>query len=178
MFEKTKSQLFIKYSIFEWLNEKKIGFRQTLSLNFCFSITLIKNLSHFSHGEKWRSFRSKVQRPILQPQTVKKYVAPIETVTEDFIKYMENARDGNGDLPHEFDNDIHRWSLECKWRFLFYTSFYQRLFFSHSTVREKLWLVKEEKRKKERQWLDERNYKERKKKVNIQKKKTQTLDDR
>uniref|UniRef100_A0A2H1W5Q2 SFRICE024575.2 n=1 Tax=Spodoptera frugiperda TaxID=7108 RepID=A0A2H1W5Q2_SPOFR len=65
------------------------------------------------HGEQWRRFRSKVQRPILQPQTVKKYVAPIEMVTEDFIKYMENARDENGDLPHEFDNDIHRWSLEC-----------------------------------------------------------------
>ncbi|XP_061717347.1 probable cytochrome P450 301a1, mitochondrial [Cydia pomonella] len=65
------------------------------------------------HGEKWRQFRSKVQRPILQPQTVKKYVAPIETVTEDFIRYMENARDELGDLPHEFDNDIHRWSLEC-----------------------------------------------------------------
>ncbi|XP_052744490.1 probable cytochrome P450 301a1, mitochondrial [Bicyclus anynana] len=65
------------------------------------------------HGEKWRTFRSKVQRPILQPQTVKKYVTPIELVTEDFIRYMEDARDENCDLPHEFDNDIHRWSLEC-----------------------------------------------------------------
>ncbi|XP_011568545.3 probable cytochrome P450 301a1, mitochondrial [Plutella xylostella] len=65
------------------------------------------------HGEQWRTFRSKVQRPILQPQTVRKYVAPIEQVTSDFISYMETARDENLDLPACFDNDIHRWSLEC-----------------------------------------------------------------
>ncbi|VVD02181.1 unnamed protein product [Leptidea sinapis] len=65
------------------------------------------------HGEQWRTFRSKVQRPILQPQTVKKYVAPIETVTVDFIRYMEDVRDEKGDLPMDFDNDIHKWSLEC-----------------------------------------------------------------
>lgn len=45
---------------------------------------------------------------------MKKYVAPIEHVTEDFIQYMKNARDEVGDLPREFDNDIHRWSLECE----------------------------------------------------------------
>jgi hypothetical protein len=38
------------------------------------------------HGEPWRKFRSNVQKPILQLQTVKKYIQPIETVTEDFIK--------------------------------------------------------------------------------------------
>ncbi|KOB65936.1 Cytochrome P450, partial [Operophtera brumata] len=59
------------------------------------------------HGDQWRRFRSKVQRPILQPQTVKKYVAPIERVTEDFIKYMEDARDELGDLPHD-DSETQR----------------------------------------------------------------------
>ncbi|RZC34184.1 p450 domain containing protein [Asbolus verrucosus] len=38
------------------------------------------------HGEPWRKFRSKVQKPILQVQTVRKYIEPIEIVTHDFIK--------------------------------------------------------------------------------------------
>lgn len=83
-------------------------------MSYCYHYIYYCKIFDFSHGEKWRQFRSKVQRPILQPQTVKKYVAPIEMVTEDFIRYMENARDDNCDLPHEFDNDIHRWSLECE----------------------------------------------------------------
>ncbi|KAJ4450921.1 hypothetical protein ANN_02356, partial [Periplaneta americana] len=38
------------------------------------------------HGEPWRVFRTKVQKPILQLQTVKKYIEPIEDVTQHFIK--------------------------------------------------------------------------------------------
>lgn len=38
-----------------------------------------------SHGEPWREFRSKVQKPVLQPQTVKQYIQPVENITEDFI---------------------------------------------------------------------------------------------
>lgn len=39
-----------------------------------------------SHGEPWKTFRTKVQKPILQLHTVKKYVEPIEAVTNDFIQ--------------------------------------------------------------------------------------------
>lgn len=38
------------------------------------------------HGEAWREFRTKVQKPVLQPHTVKKYIQPIEEVSDYFIK--------------------------------------------------------------------------------------------
>lgn len=38
------------------------------------------------HGEAWREFRSRVQRPCLQPKTVRSYIAPIEDVTDCFLK--------------------------------------------------------------------------------------------
>ncbi|KAL1114833.1 hypothetical protein AAG570_007657 [Ranatra chinensis] len=65
------------------------------------------------HGEPWREFRTKVQKPILQLQTVKKYIEPIENVTNCFIDRMVDMRDENYELPADFDNEIHKWSLEC-----------------------------------------------------------------
>ncbi|CAB3359762.1 Hypothetical predicted protein [Cloeon dipterum] len=65
------------------------------------------------HGEPWREFRTKVQKPILQPKIVKQYIKPIEDVTNDFIDRMLALRDGNLELPEDFDNEIHKWSLEC-----------------------------------------------------------------
>lgn len=65
------------------------------------------------HGEKWKKFRTKVQRPVLQVQTVKKYITPIETVTNDFIERMLQMKDENNEMPADFDNEIHKWSLEC-----------------------------------------------------------------
>ncbi|XP_047121731.1 probable cytochrome P450 301a1, mitochondrial, partial [Schistocerca piceifrons] len=65
------------------------------------------------HGEPWRIFRTKVQKPILQLQTIKKYIRPIEEVTEMFIQRMCEMRDENGEMPEDFDNEIHKWSLEC-----------------------------------------------------------------
>ncbi|CAH1160273.1 unnamed protein product [Phaedon cochleariae] len=65
------------------------------------------------HGEPWRIFRTKVQKPILQLRTVKKYIEPIEAVTEDFIQRMLEMRDSNQEMPHDFDNEIHKWALEC-----------------------------------------------------------------
>jgi hypothetical protein len=46
----------------------------------------IYKLTIFRHGEPWREFRTKVQKPVLQPQTVKKYIQPIEEVSDYFIK--------------------------------------------------------------------------------------------
>ncbi|KRT81820.1 cytochrome P450 [Oryctes borbonicus] len=65
------------------------------------------------HGEPWREFRTKVQKPILQLKTVRKYIRPIETVTGDFIRRMEEMMDENKDMPSDFDNEIHKWALEC-----------------------------------------------------------------
>ncbi|CAH0560856.1 unnamed protein product [Brassicogethes aeneus] len=65
------------------------------------------------HGEPWRLFRTRVQKPVLQIQTVKKYIEPIETVTNDFIYRMLEMKDENNEMPADFDNEIHKWALEC-----------------------------------------------------------------
>ncbi|XP_033218549.1 probable cytochrome P450 301a1, mitochondrial isoform X2 [Belonocnema kinseyi] len=65
------------------------------------------------HGEPWRKFRSRVQKPILQPQTVRKYIIPIEVVTNDFIQRMEEIKNKDNELPGDFENEIHKWALEC-----------------------------------------------------------------
>uniref|UniRef100_A0A146LD79 Putative cytochrome P450 301a1, mitochondrial n=3 Tax=Lygus hesperus TaxID=30085 RepID=A0A146LD79_LYGHE len=65
------------------------------------------------HGEKWRIFRTKVQRPALQLSVVKKYIAPIQEVTDTFIQRMLDMRNENQEMPADFDNEIHKWSLEC-----------------------------------------------------------------
>jgi cytochrome P450 len=65
------------------------------------------------HGEPWREFRSRVQKPILQLKTVRQYVKPIENVTSEFLVRCEKLLDGKRELPADFDNEIHKWSLEC-----------------------------------------------------------------
>ncbi|XP_045479873.1 probable cytochrome P450 301a1, mitochondrial [Harmonia axyridis] len=65
------------------------------------------------HGEPWKTFRTKVQRPILQLKTVKKYITPIEEVTNYFIERMLEMKDDKDEMPGDFDNEIHKWSLEC-----------------------------------------------------------------
>lgn len=70
-----------------------------------------------SHGEAWRSFRSKVQRPILQLSTVRGYLEPLEQITDDFLqRCTDQLLDANSELPEDFDNEIHKWSLECKFQ--------------------------------------------------------------
>ncbi|VVC39837.1 Cytochrome P450,Cytochrome P450, E-class, group I [Cinara cedri] len=65
------------------------------------------------HGEPWREFRTKVQKPVLQPQTVKKYIQPIEEVSDYFIKRMQEMKNHKSEMPADFDNEIHKWALEC-----------------------------------------------------------------
>lgn len=40
----------------------------------------------FRHGEKWDQFRAQVQHVMLQPSTAKKYVAPLNDITTDFME--------------------------------------------------------------------------------------------
>uniref|UniRef100_A0A336MYW7 CSON008667 protein n=1 Tax=Culicoides sonorensis TaxID=179676 RepID=A0A336MYW7_CULSO len=65
------------------------------------------------HGEPWREFRSRVQKPVLQLSTVRRYVAPLENVTTDFLERCEQLLDENDELPSDFDNEVHKWALEC-----------------------------------------------------------------
>lgn len=65
------------------------------------------------HGEPWREFRSRVQSPFLQVKTVRQYIHPIESVTNDFIERCAKILDGNSELPEDFENEINKWSMEC-----------------------------------------------------------------
>ncbi|XP_068143718.1 probable cytochrome P450 301a1, mitochondrial [Drosophila tropicalis] len=65
------------------------------------------------HGEPWRQFRSRVQKPVLQLSTVRRYLQPLEVITEDFLSRCEQLLDEKQELPEDFDNEIHKWSLEC-----------------------------------------------------------------
>lgn len=66
------------------------------------------------HGEPWREFRSRVQKPVLQLSTIRRYLQPLEVVTNDFLERCETLLDEKSELPDDFDNEIHKWSLECK----------------------------------------------------------------
>ncbi|XP_030388311.1 probable cytochrome P450 301a1, mitochondrial [Scaptodrosophila lebanonensis] len=65
------------------------------------------------HGEPWRQFRSRVQKPVLQLSTIRRYLQPLEVITQDFLVRCEQLLDENEELPADFDNEIHKWSLEC-----------------------------------------------------------------
>ena len=73
----------------------------------------LNQLLNFSHGEQWREFRSRVQKPVLQLSTIRRYVKPLEQVTDEFIARCLTLRDTNSELPDDFDNEIHKWALEC-----------------------------------------------------------------
>lgn len=78
------------------------------------NIFITINIYHIiRHGEPWRQFRSRVQKPVLQLSTVKRYVKPLEGVTNEFLEKCENMLDNKQELPDDFDNEIHKWSLEC-----------------------------------------------------------------
>jgi hypothetical protein len=64
------------------------------------------------HGEPWRKFRSRVQNPCLQMKTLRQYVKPLEAVTGEFIDRCNRLLDENSEVPADFDNEIHKWSLE------------------------------------------------------------------
>lgn len=74
-------------------------------------ILLLQNT--YRHGEPWREFRSRVQKPVLQLSTVRRYVSPLEQVTNDFMDRCETLLDSKSELPEDFDNEVHKWALEC-----------------------------------------------------------------
>ncbi|XP_069679419.1 probable cytochrome P450 301a1, mitochondrial [Periplaneta americana] len=64
------------------------------------------------HGEKWYNFRTKVQQAMLQPRTAKLYIKPIEETAVAFVERARKLRDENLEVPEDFLNEIHKWSLE------------------------------------------------------------------
>ncbi|XP_069672594.1 probable cytochrome P450 301a1, mitochondrial [Periplaneta americana] len=63
-------------------------------------------------GEEWRTFRSKVNQPMMQPRVTKLYVAPINSVADDFLKRIKSLRNEKQEMPENFMNELHKWSLE------------------------------------------------------------------
>ncbi|PNF21414.1 hypothetical protein B7P43_G15326 [Cryptotermes secundus] len=64
------------------------------------------------HGEKWYKFRTRVQQIMLQPRTAKLYVRPIEETAVAFVKRARDIRNSDLEVPDDFLNEIHKWSLE------------------------------------------------------------------
>ncbi|KAF7378859.1 hypothetical protein HZH66_015093 [Vespula vulgaris] len=64
------------------------------------------------HGESWYNFRSKVQQVMLQPRTAKMYVGSIEEASRSFLLRIESIKNLNDEVPDDFLNEIHKWSLE------------------------------------------------------------------
>jgi len=52
---------------------------------------------------------------VLQLSTIRRYLQPLEVITEDFLERCESLLDENQELPEDFDNEIHKWSLECNY---------------------------------------------------------------
>jgi cytochrome P450 family 49 subfamily A len=67
------------------------------------------------HGEKWYNFRTRVQQIMLQPRTAKLYVRPIEETAVAFVKRARDLRNSDLEVPDDFLNEIHKWSLECEY---------------------------------------------------------------
>jgi hypothetical protein len=67
------------------------------------------------HGENWHNFRTRVQQAMLQPRTAKLYVKPIEETAMAFVRRARSLRDSNLEVPEDFLNEIHKWSLECEY---------------------------------------------------------------
>ncbi|CAH1160274.1 unnamed protein product [Phaedon cochleariae] len=64
------------------------------------------------HGEQWQSFRSKVNQIMMQPRVAKMYTSAIAATAQEFIDRIEKLKDENEEMPDDFLNEIHKWSLE------------------------------------------------------------------
>lgn len=67
-----------------------------------------------SHGQQWDDFRSKVQQTMMQPNTAKKYLAPLNQITDEFLLRMEEKIKSDNELECDFMEELYKWALECK----------------------------------------------------------------
>lgn len=49
------------------------------------SVCVCVCLSSIRHGPKWEAFRQEVQHILLQPQTAKKYIPPLNDIASEFM---------------------------------------------------------------------------------------------
>ncbi|ALC40607.1 Cyp49a1 [Drosophila busckii] len=64
------------------------------------------------HGPKWEAFRQEVQQILLQPQTAKKYIKPLNDIASEFMLRIEEMRNEQQQLPDNFLHELYKWALE------------------------------------------------------------------
>ncbi|XP_030388533.1 probable cytochrome P450 49a1 [Scaptodrosophila lebanonensis] len=64
------------------------------------------------HGPKWEDFRQEVQHILLQPQTAKKFIPPLNDIASEFMGRIDALRDENDELPGNFLHELYKWALE------------------------------------------------------------------
>ncbi|KAH8394653.1 hypothetical protein KR222_000876 [Zaprionus bogoriensis] len=64
------------------------------------------------HGPKWEAFRQEVQHILLQPQTAKKYIPPLNDIASEFMGRIEEMRNEQDELPDNFLHELYKWALE------------------------------------------------------------------
>uniref|UniRef100_A0A034VFW3 Putative cytochrome P450 49a1 n=1 Tax=Bactrocera dorsalis TaxID=27457 RepID=A0A034VFW3_BACDO len=64
------------------------------------------------HGKNWALFRQEVQQILLQPQTAKQYVPPLNEIASEFMQRVHEMRNENHELPANFLHELHKWALE------------------------------------------------------------------
>ncbi|KAM7343730.1 cytochrome P450 49a1 isoform 1-T1 [Cochliomyia hominivorax] len=64
------------------------------------------------HGKNWELFRQEVQQILLQPQTAKKYIPPLNEIASEFMQRIHEMRDDNDELPANFLHELYKWALE------------------------------------------------------------------
>ncbi|XP_045480650.1 probable cytochrome P450 49a1 isoform X2 [Harmonia axyridis] len=64
------------------------------------------------HGEEWQKFRSKVNQIMLHASAAHQYIDTINEAGNNFIERIEFLKDDKEEVPGDFLNEIHKWSLE------------------------------------------------------------------
>lgn len=49
---------------------------------------------------------------MMQPKIVSRYIAAVETITDDFINRVRLQRDDKNETPADFGNEMNKWALE------------------------------------------------------------------
>ncbi|KAH8388251.1 hypothetical protein KR093_001907, partial [Drosophila rubida] len=65
-------------------------------------------------GETWSKFRYTVNPVLMQPKTIRLYYQQISDVHKEFVERIREIRDSSTlEVPHDFEEEINRWTLEC-----------------------------------------------------------------
>ncbi len=63
-------------------------------------------------GETWFKLRTAVNPIMMKPKVVNAYIPEFDTVAKEFIDKVGTLRDGNNEMPDDFQNELFKWALE------------------------------------------------------------------